>query len=673
MLINANDIKFNPDIKYNIFCILELDFYHSLNTKPAFMKSLIQFFEESVDKFSNNVYLWEKPNEKYEGTTYGEARKQVYEFAAGLISAGIKKGDRISLISEGRNNWVIGELGVLYTGATNVPLSVKLNPDEIKFRINHSESRMVLVSSIQAQKLKEVIHECPTIEKIIHYDTQEEYAPNEIHFNELRKAGREWLEIPENMKKFEEIYKSITPSDFANICYTSGTTADPKGIILTHGNYVSNVYQAYSLMDIPPFYKTLIMLPWDHSFGHTGGIFAFMGRGASIASVKTGKTPMETLRNLPSCMKEIKPNLLLSVPALAKNFRKNIEKGIKEKGRLTEILFNHALDFAYSYNKEGWNKGKGLQKLKKPLLDLYDRILFSKIRDVFGGELDYFVGGGALLEIELQRFFYALGIPMYQGYGLTEASPVISSNSKNRHKLGSSGVLVNNMDLKICDDEGNELPAGQKGEIVIRGGNVMHGYWKNDKATAETIKDGWLYSGDMGYMSEDGFLYVLGRFKSLLIADDGEKFSPEGIEEAITEQSKYIDQCMLYNNQKPYTVSLVVPNQHSLKLYLEEKGLSADSEDGKRAVLTLIESEVNEYRTNGKYGQMFPQRWLPVAISVMEQSWTEENGLMNSTMKIVRGKITDKYQEIIDYLYTPDAKAVTNERNIEEVEKMKLG
>jgi len=637
------------------------------------MKSLIQFFEESVDKFSNNVYLWEKPNEKYEGTTYGEARKQVYEFAAGLISAGIKKGDRISLISEGRNNWVIGELGVLYTGATNVPLSVKLNPDEIKFRINHSESRMVLVSSIQAQKLKEVIHECPTIEKIIHYDTQEEYAPNEIHFNELRKAGREWLEIPENMKKFEEIYKSITPSDFANICYTSGTTADPKGIILTHGNYVSNVYQAYSLMDIPPFYKTLIMLPWDHSFGHTGGIFAFMGRGASIASVKTGKTPMETLRNLPSCMKEIKPNLLLSVPALAKNFRKNIEKGIKEKGRLTEILFNHALDFAYSYNKEGWNKGKGLQKLKKPLLDLYDRILFSKIRDVFGGELDYFVGGGALLEIELQRFFYALGIPMYQGYGLTEASPVISSNSKNRHKLGSSGVLVNNMDLKICDDEGNELPAGQKGEIVIRGGNVMHGYWKNEKATAETIKDGWLYSGDMGYMSEDGFLYVLGRFKSLLIADDGEKFSPEGIEEAITEQSKYIDQCMLYNNQKPYTVSLVVPNQHSLKLYLEEKGLSADSEDGKRAVLTLIESEVNEYRTNGKYGQMFPQRWLPVAISVMEQSWTEENGLMNSTMKIVRGKITDKYQEIIDYLYTPDAKAVTNERNIEEVEKMKLG
>ena len=393
--------------------------------------------------------------------------------------------------------------------------------------------------------------------------------------------GLKCLKIWQNLKRS---VKSITPSDFANICYTSGTTADPKGIILTHGNYVTNVYQAYSLMDIPSFYKTLLILPWDHSFGHTCGIFAFMGKGASIASVKTGKTPMETLRNLPSCLKEIKPNLLMSVPAIAKNFRKNIEKGIKEKGKMIEMLFNHALKISYSYNKEGWNKGSGLQRLKKPLLDLYDKILFSKIREAYGGELDYFIGGGALLDIELQRFFYALGIPMYQGYGLSEASPVISSNSTGRHKLGSSGVLVNNMDLKICDDDGNELPVGQKGEIVIRGGNVMHGYWKNETATKETIKDGWLYTGDMGYMSEDGFLYVLGRFKSLLIADDGEKFSPEGIEEAISEQSKYIDQCMLYNNQKPYTVALIVPNQHALKLYLEEKNLTADSDEGKRAV-----------------------------------------------------------------------------------------
>jgi long-chain acyl-CoA synthetase len=637
------------------------------------MKSLIRFFEENVEKYSTNIYLWEKLQEKYEGTTYQETRRQVHEFGAGLMQLGIRKGDRVSLLADGRNSWVIGELGILYAGGVNVPLSIKLNPEEIRFRLTHSGSKMVITSSTQAPKILEVIDRCPEITKVIFMDPMEEYTESQIHFNEVRKIGREWLEIPANRKSFEEFTASITPSDYANICYTSGTTADPKGIILTHGNYVTNVYQSYSLMDIPQYYKTLLILPWDHSFAHTAGIYAFMGKGASIASVKVGKTPMETLRNIPICMKEIKPNLLMSVPALAKNFRKNIEKGIKEKGNMTEALFNFALKMAYSYNKEGYNKGLGVQKLKKPLLRLFDKILFSKVREAFGGELDFFIGGGALLDIELQRFFYAIGVPMYQGYGLSEASPIISSNSAARHKLGSSGYLVNNMDLKICDDDGNELPTGQKGEIVIRGGNVMHGYWKNETATRDAIRDGWLYTGDMGYMSEDGFLYVLGRFKSLLIADDGEKFSPEGIEEAISEQSKYIDQCMLYNNQKPYTVALIVPNQHALKIYLEDRNMSATTEEGKRAVLNLIENEVNEYRINGKYGHMFPHRWLPVALGVLNESFNESNGMMNSTMKIVRGKITDRYQDLIDWLYTPMGKIVNNERNMEEVEKMKLG
>jgi long-chain acyl-CoA synthetase len=637
------------------------------------MKSLVRFFEENVEKYASNIYLWEKLQEKYEGTTYQETRRQVHEFGAGLMQLGIKKGDRVCLLADGRNSWVIGELGILYAGGVNVPLSIKLNPEEIKFRIVHSGSKMVITSSTQAPKILEVIDKCPEITKVIFMDPREEYSEGQIHFNEVRKIGREWLEIPSNRKVFEEFTSSITESDFANICYTSGTTADPKGIILTHGNYVTNVYQSYSLMDIPQYYKTLLILPWDHSFAHTAGIYAFMGKGASIASVKVGKTPMETLRNIPICMKEIKPNLLMSVPALAKNFRKNIEKGIREKGKMTESLFNFALKMAYSYNKEGYNKGRGIQKIKKPLLNLLDKILFTKVREAFGGELEFFIGGGALLDIELQRFFYAIGVPMYQGYGLSEASPIISSNSAKKHKLGSSGYLVTNMDLKICDDNGNELPVGEKGEIVIRGGNVMYGYWRNETATHDAIRDGWLYTGDMGYVTPDGFLYVLGRFKSLLIADDGEKFSPEGIEEAISEQSKYIDQCMLYNNQKPYTIALIVPNQHALKLYLEDRNLSATTEEGKRAVLNLIENEVNEYRINGRYGHMFPHRWLPVGLGVLNESFNEENGMMNSTMKIVRGKITERYNELIEWLYTPMGKIAYNERNMEEVEKMKLG
>ncbi|TFH36787.1 MAG: long-chain fatty acid--CoA ligase, partial [Bacteroidia bacterium] len=568
------------------------------------MKSIVQFFEENVTRFSTNVYLWEKPVDKYEGTTYESTRTQVYEFAAGLHKLGIKEGDRLALLSEGCNNWVIGELGMLYLGAVNVPLSVKLNADEVKFRLNHSEARFILVSSMQTPKLKEVLADCKTIEKVIYFETREDYSDNEIHFNEVKKTGASWLAEKGNREKFEKIYNSVTPEHFANICYTSGTTADPKGIILTHGNYITNVYQAYGLIDIPPFFKTLLFLPWDHSFAHTTGIFAFMGKGASIASVKLGKTPLETLRNLPICLKEIRPNILMSAPAVSKNFRKNIDKGIREKGKLTTFLFEMGLRLSYSYYKEGINGGQGLQKLKKPFLKFFDKIIFSKIRDIFGGELEYFVGGAALLDMELQRYFYAIGAPVFQGYGLSEASPVISANAKHKHKLGSSGCPVSNMELKICDDEGNSLPEGEKGEIVIKGGNVMHGYWKNEAATKETIRNGWLHTGDLGYLDQDGFLYVLGRFKSLLISDDGEKYSPESIEEALMEQSKYIDQVLLYNNQRPYTVALVVPNQHALKSFLEEKRLTADSEAGQRAVLTLIENEVYEYRTNGKYGKM---------------------------------------------------------------------
>ncbi|MGM0666694.1 MAG: AMP-binding protein, partial [Bacteroidota bacterium] len=225
------------------------------------MKSIIQFFEENVNKFANNVYLWEKPEDRYEGTTYAEVRKQVHEFAAGLLQLGLKEGDRVSLLSEGCNNWIIGELGILYTGAINVPLSSKLNSEEVRFRLNHSESRFVMVSAMQTTKLMEVLDECRTIEKIICFQKKEEYAENEIQFNQVKKIGREWLDKDGNTEKFEAIYKSITPDHFANICYTSGTTADPKGIILTHGNYITNCYQAYSLMDIPPYWKTLLYLP----------------------------------------------------------------------------------------------------------------------------------------------------------------------------------------------------------------------------------------------------------------------------------------------------------------------------------------------------------------------------------------------------------------------------
>jgi len=425
--------------------------------------------------------------------------------------------------------------------------------------------------------------------------------------------------------------------------------------------------QGYTLMDIPPEYTTLLILPWDHAFAHTAGIYCMMGKGASLASIQVGKTGMETLKNIPVNIKEIKPCLLLSVPSLAGNFKKNIEKSIRDKGVIVNSLFKHALKISYRYNNDGWNKGPGLSSLYKPLIKLYDKILFSKIREGFGGRLDFFVGGGALLDIEFQRFFYAVGMPMLQGYGLTEASPIISSNSLEKHKLGSSGYLAKNMLLKICDDKGNELPIGESGEIVIQGENVMLGYWNNPEATAQSLRDGWLYTGDLGYMDSDGFLYVMGRFKSLLIADDGEKYSPEGIEEAYIGQIDYISQCMLYNNQNPYTVLLAVPDKAQILNHLKRKGLDPETDAGIHEAIRCIGHELNHYRKHGHYGNMFPHRWLPAAIGILPAGFTEDNHMMNSTMKMVRGKITENYKQLIDFLYTSDGKDLYHKKNMENM------
>ncbi|MEN8192995.1 MAG: AMP-binding protein [Bacteroidota bacterium] len=625
-------------------------------------QTLPYLFEESVKKYPNNILMWEKTDDKYVGTTYKEMQVLIHEFAAGLFQLGLQKGDRTALIAEGRNDWVMSEMGILFVGGVDVPISVKIDElNDLKFRLAHSGCKYAIVSKRQLDKMRQIERDLPELEKVIVLDQVDDIRDNEIHKDDVLKLGRDYLET--NYEKFNLIWQNITNDDYANICYTSGTTADPKGIILTHRNYTSNIEQANAVIPVPEYYSSLLILPWDHSFAHTVGIYFLMKNGASMSSIELGNTPLETLKNIPKNIKETKPVFLLSVPSLAKNFKKNIENGIKSKGPKVEALFKKALKLAYEYNHDGYSKGKGLQKLKFPLLKIYDKILFSKIRDGFGGKLEFFFGGGALLDIELQRFFYALGIPMYQGYGLSEASPIISANVPALHKMGSSGKIIKNLDVKIVDAEGNELSQGEKGEIICKGENVMAGYWKNEKTTDETIKNGWLYTGDMGYFDSDGFLYVLGRFKSLLISSDGEKFSPEGIEESLVDQSQYIEQVMLYNNQSPYTIALLYPNALAIKEEVNKKGLTCDSEEGRNYALDIINNEINKYKKGGEYENMFPERWLPAAIGILGEGFTEQNKFLNSTLKMVRGKITEFYSNRIEFLYSGEGKDIKNHQN----------
>ena len=628
--------------------------------------TIIDFVEKYVGMYSDNPYLWEKNLDTgvWESTTYGETLAKAKRIAAGLMALGVQKGEKVSYLSEGRDMWVIGELGVLYAGAVNVPLSIKLEEaNDLVFRVKHSDSKYIITSKFQLPKIRKILPECPMVEKVIIFDRIDDLKENEICIEDVIAMGDRFLE--ENEELFIQRYKSVGPDDYANISYTSGTTADPKGILLTHRNYTANVEQAHSVIGVEPSDKMLIIIPLDHCFAHVAGMYTMMSYGASFGTVPSGKSGKEALRNIPSSIKELKPNVMLSVPTLAKSFKKNIETTIKKSGKTVERLYNFALKNAIAYNKEGYNKGTEFVDIfRKPLIGIFDKIIFKKVREGLGGQMKFFVGGGALLDIDLQRYYYAIGIPMYQGYGLSEATPIISANSPAKHIFGSSGKVVSPMEIKILDADGVEQPFGVKGEICIKGENVMAGYWKNPKSTADTVVDGWLHTGDMGYMRDEEMLYVVGRFKSLLIAADGEKYSPEGIEENLVENSKYIDGALLHNSQDPYTIALVTPNKEALKAYAKELGLDPASEEAKMKMLEKIQEEVNAYRKGGRLAGAFPERWLPAAVCVLPEPWTEQNHFLNSSMKVVRGRVEEAYKDHMAFAYTPEGKNIVNEKNL---------
>ena len=632
--------------------------------------TIIDFIEKYTRKYPQHVYLREKVNGAWTEITQEQTRHEAYRIGAGLMSLGVKKGDKVALLSESRAMWVLSEMGALYAGATDVPLSVNLGEGrDLIFRINHSESKWIMVSGNHLPKIRAILAECPAVEKVIVYDDNafdyKELEAKEIRMSEIQKMGDEFLKA--HKAEFEARYKSVGPDDYANISYTSGTTADPKGILLTHRNYTANVQQGNSVISITEGDTMLIILPLDHCFAHVAGMYTMMIYGGSIAFVPIGKNALATLRNVPTAISEVRPHVMLSVPALARNFKKNIETGIRKKGPVVEKLFDIAVKNAVKYNKEYYNRGTGGTFWRKPLVSLFDKILFKQVRESFGGRMKFFVGGGALLDIELQRFFCAVGMPMFQGYGLTEATPIICANAPGHARFGSSGRIVRPMDCVILDADGKEVPHGTRGEIVIRGENVMAGYWKNPKATAETVVDGWLHTGDMGYICPDDpdFLYVVGRFKSLLISSDGEKYSPEGFEDSITETSKWINACILHNNQKPFCVALFVPDKAALAEAAKQHGLDPASAEGKRYMVELIQADVNSYKKGGRHEGMFPERWLPSTFGLCDQEFTIENKMMNSTMKIVRGKVEEHYASLLEYLYTAEAKDACNERNFQ--------
>ena len=631
--------------------------------------TIIDFIENYTHRFGDHVYLREKVDGSWRETTYEQVREQAYRIGAGLMALGVRKGEKIALLSESRAMWVMAEFGAFYAGAVDVPLSVNLGEGtELVFRIRHSETRWIFVSGNLLPRIRDIIGQCPDVQKVIVFDDNafhcETLAENELRMSDIQRMGDTFLK--QHRDRFEERFRSVGPDDYANINYTSGTTTDPKGVLLTHRNYTANVVQSEHSVSFGENDVMLVILPLDHCYAHVAAMYKIMYCGGSLAFVPIGRNSLATLKNIPSAISEVRPHIMLCVPSLVRNFRKHIESGIKEQGPRAERIFGTAVRNAVAYNRDYYNRGGFLALWRKPLMAWYDKKVFSKVRANFDERLRFIISGGAMVDIELQRFFCAIGIPVFQGYGLTEATPILSANAPGHAVFGSSGRIVRPMDCKICDEQGNEVPHGTRGEIVVRGENVMAGYWKNPDATARTVIDGWLHTGDLGYVfpPDPEYLFVVGRFKSLLISSDGEKYSPEGFENSLPDISPYVSQVVLHNDQDPYTIALIVPDRENLAARVKELGKDPASREGKVEMLTILQSEVDAYRKGGPHYGIFPERWLPVAIVVCDEPFTIANKMLNSSLKTVRGKVEAHYACRIAHAYTPEGKHLLNEKNI---------
>jgi long-chain acyl-CoA synthetase len=641
------------------------------------MRTIIRMLEEAAVRYPSRAYSSMKGEGGWEGKTFAEVDTLSDHFAAHILDQGIEIASNFGLLAEGRTEWIVAEMGLLKSRMVSVPLSIKLTSEEIAFRLKHSEAKGIIASSNVLDKVckaLELLEEKPTLYYLDSFDERLKRNSEALNWVE----GEDYFIWPKLMEKGVELLNSdsslvkesiakIDENDVINICYTSGTTGNPKGIMLTHLNYWANSHDAVTLFELPDGeLETLVVLPVDHSFAHTVAIYTALLKGITLHFVDARGTNAAIVRNFPKNLVEVNPTFLLTVPSISGNFMKKMISGIKKKGKLIDKIFTNGLNAGIVRNGDGYNEVPAGKRAKAFLpYKLASLLVFPKLRQVFGNKIDYCVGGGALLEARQQHFFAAIGVPIYQGYGLTEAAPIISSNSPKKYKFGTSGVVAPSVTCKIMVDDSTEASVNQRGEIVIKGDNVMKGYFKNPAATAEALReeDGetWLWTGDLGYFDEDGFLVVTGRAKALLIAKDGEKYSPEEVEEVMINNVEIINQLVVYNDHNPVTTALVTLQEELVRTIIEREGIRDE-----KGLLKSLEAVLRSYEKVAK--ESIPNQWIPAHFAIIGKPFSEEDGLVNSTMKLVRYKVIETYRGRIDQMYESDQ--INERKNLEVLKEL---
>jgi long-chain acyl-CoA synthetase len=589
--------------------------------------TLNQLFFEAVSKYNRPDALQVKIGGVYKPISHAEVADRVRRAARGLSSLGVRRGDRVGILSENRPEWAIADYACLTIGLTDVPIYPTLPADQIAYMLRDSGAVAVFVSNkIQAEKIREIRSQLPALKTVIGFD--EVPGLTNLSMAELEKRGTSG-DNKETAAAYREDALTVKPDDLATIIYTSGTTGEPKGVMLSHDNIFSNVQVSRKAIPFEGNDTGLSFLPLSHIFERMAGHYLMFATGTSIAYA-------ESIDTVAANMVEVRPTLVLSVPRLYEKMYARILETALTGGFLKKKIFFWARGVADRWATEKLS-GKEPAGLLATQYAIAQKLVFSKLKARTGGRLRYFVSGGAPLSADINKFFYAAGLEILEGYGLTETSPVIAVNTPENFRIGTVGKLVDGAEVKIADD----------GEILTRGPNVMKGYYNKPDATREAIEpDGWFHTGDIGELN-DGFLAITDRKKDLIVTSGGKKVAPQPLENKV-KVNKYVAQAVMIGDKRKFPSMLIVPNFDQLERWAAKRNIIWTDRAQLLRMPTIqakIEKEVAKELEGTAHFE------LPKKIGLLETDFSIERGELTPTQKVKRRAIDKNYKALIDSLY----------------------
>jgi long-chain acyl-CoA synthetase len=580
---------------------------------------------KTIKSYPKDDLVLYKKEGQYVPISTAEFGNRVKHFCLGLKALGFEQGDKMIILSESRPEWIISDLGCLCSGGITVPIYTSLMSEPIKYIIDNSDAKIVVYSTQeQGEKIEAKKNE---LTKVEHYITFSEEAPEGVMtFARVLEKGQKIAE--QKPELFEELALKVKPDDIASIIYTSGTTGIPKGVMLTHSNFFSNVKSVSTIVEFSENDTVLSWLPLSHVLERMV-TFTLLYKGCTIAYAESMELVAE---NMP----EVKPQIMVSVPRLFEKFYSKVMDNVLSSSPLKRKIFFWAAKVGKEYGQR--------KLLNQPIpgglqfkRNLAHKLVFSKIIAKTGGRVRFFVSGGAPLSKDIAEFFYAMGLVVLEGYGLTETSPVIAVNTFDNLKFGSVGKAIPGVEVKIAED----------GEILTKGPHVMEGYYKMEAETNEAMEGGWFRTGDIGHLDEEGFLVITDRKKDILVTAGGKNVAPQPIENVL-KTNPYISNAVVIGDRKKFISALLVPDFEKLEEYAKSNNIAYENQGElarKEEILNFMLAEVDRSTpTLASYEKI-------KKIALLDRDFEIEKGEITPTLKVKRNIVEEKYKNIIDSIY----------------------